>query len=298
MNDEFLHIVLTRFNIPFEKYGKSPRYLHNKFNEMVMIDKKYLEYRVRLFERITLKSLSSQHNKNFFWIILLYDKTPQVIRDSLCKLCRDACIQIRIKYLNYQECMELNKTISTIIDELNNGYDYILTTRIDNDDMFHPLFTKLIHEYIKNMTWGGDVLISYPKGISYIEQKGLLLRYNYDENHFISLMTKYVPQKTKQVLAFNHTQIRKLSIPIDIIKTRHPIWLEYVHMNNYANDIIWKLDRIIWNYKEAIEIMSDFSLPLISIFSFYFKNLNYLILLPYKKVLAKIKATIINKCQL
>ena len=83
MKKQYLHFVITRFNIP-------ARYAGRRNPAVAAIDPKtdeaYLDGRMALFEKYTFPSLAGQTNKEFKWLVLFSDQTPQKYVDRLNQL--------------------------------------------------------------------------------------------------------------------------------------------------------------------------------------------------------------------
>ena len=77
MKKQYLHFVITRFNIP-------ARYAGRRNPAVAAIDPKtdeaYLDGRMALFEKYTFPSLAGQTNKEFKWLVLFSDQTPAEVR--------------------------------------------------------------------------------------------------------------------------------------------------------------------------------------------------------------------------
>lgn len=124
---DFLHVVLTRFNI-------------GAFNE------RWLSYRQELFETLTLPSLDGQTERNFLWALAINPDTPPKFRERL-----DELVESR-PYLRLVEVELFEEFRSTLArwcrkEARGVGASHLLSTRIDTDDVLHrDLFARLHHD--------------------------------------------------------------------------------------------------------------------------------------------------------
>lgn len=93
-----------------------------------LFDNELLNNGVDVFEKYTLKSLENQSNKNFEIILLIHNE----IDDSVYPIQRLKSIQSDIK-INVIRFSEYKDFISANLD----SYDFLITTRMDHDDLIH-----------------------------------------------------------------------------------------------------------------------------------------------------------------
>ena len=292
------HFIITRFNIPFTGYAVSTRRFSQSFDINILLDPKYLDYRFDLFEKTAYSSLANQTIQDFEWIILFYDKTPSKYKQRIGELVKKHS-NMHPVFLSYDEAIDYQKILSKTIDDLvtDQTIDYVLSTRIDNDDLFHPDFVKWIRQDITScvetdniqLDENIEVVFSYPNGIHYSVQTKYLSRYQYPKNHFISLLSIYKKDETNQILSYNHTMIDKLGIRVIYFSKKEPVWCECVHNSNYANVMDIKLSNIVWNYKDASTLYEQFGLLPSSKLNYYVQTGANVLLIPIRGLIRKIK---------
>lgn len=111
---KFKHYIITRFN--FGIYDRKDA-------------GEWMEYRIGLFEQYTLPSIKAQTNKNFTWVLCFDERTPGKI---ICKY--DYLDNVEIFYGRGKDWIK-QKPAET---------DWIITSRIDNDDFYHKDFVQNI----------------------------------------------------------------------------------------------------------------------------------------------------------
>ena len=129
--------------------------------------------------------------------------------------------------------------------------DYLITTRIDNDDMISENYVEKVQNYV-NQNFH-KCIISFENGIKYdlITQK----KYDYarKDNHFLSM----IGEKNDSILNYNHSKIFDSGIDVEIIKTCKPMWTEIIHESNVHNMV--KEDYIERKFKYNTKILiSDY----------------------------------------
>lgn len=110
------HYVLIRF------------YCIDMIEREQLFNDDFLNKGFEIFRKYTLKSLENQTNKNFEIIILIHDE----IDDNISSIQKFKVLNSTIK-INVIRFNELRKFI------LNNikGFDYLITTRMDHDDIIY-----------------------------------------------------------------------------------------------------------------------------------------------------------------
>lgn len=248
----FQHFILTRFNIPFIRES----------NIDFLFDDKYLSERFSIFLKYCYPSIVNQSNQNFLWLVFFDDRTPQKykkINEGLAiKYPRYKPIYINFSDLLFDKNINnyyfniLNKSIynlsysETITKVLLPNYitkyigkylsvdtEYIITTRIDNDDAFHKDMIKNVQNvYIDKQQ---EKIISFDIGLQYVNATYILQTYLYPNNHFLS----YIEKKSTHlhtILYWDHFFIEKYK-KVYHIKTI-PLWLEIVHRTNVKNSLV------------------------------------------------------------
>ena len=117
---KFKHYIITRMNVGIYDQPKS---------------KEWMEHRIELFEKYTLPSILRQTNKNFTWVLCFDERTPN---DIICKY--DYLDNVEIFWDRPKYWMK-TKPPET---------DWVITSRIDNDDYYYPNFVEDIQREFIN----------------------------------------------------------------------------------------------------------------------------------------------------
>ena len=135
----FEHFVITRFNLPIR--DSSTRWM----GETRGLDPNWLSHRFELFEHFCLRSVASQTDKDFTWLVLFDSRTPEPF----------ATRATSYRLSNYQPVFgSALQTYEEFLNTLNGqltgrvSSDYLATTRLDNDDAIAVDFIGQIHRNI------------------------------------------------------------------------------------------------------------------------------------------------------
>lgn len=215
----YKHIILTRFNLQYE--------LQND----VHIQPIWLDERFRLFEQYCLPSVINQTNQHFTWVILFSNQTPIEYRERIMEYpqkYKNICVEFCPYYA------DVNLLYKYIGEKYSQGYDYLLSTRIDNDDMLACNFVETLQQHINSQI--EDVsIISFEKGIQWFEQKNIAFGVSYQRNHFLNFLEK--GNMISTCLGVDHTKISTENL---FIVEEPSMWCEIVHESNMLNDYVPK----------------------------------------------------------
>ena len=125
---KYKHIILTRFNLQYDLLSD------------IHIQDNWLEERFRLFEQYCFPSIIAQTNQQFDWVILLSDQTP---KNYILRITQhtNSYKNIHLELCSYYE--DVNILYKTIGLKYIQDYDYLLSTRVDNDDMLAKDFVAM-----------------------------------------------------------------------------------------------------------------------------------------------------------
>lgn len=219
MNNLYRHIIITRFNLRFDE------------NCSHCIDEEYLNSRFVLFERYCLPSVQHQTCTDFTWLVLFDEETPECFCEKIatyqvdCKTFTPIFLPL---YHNY------NDAYREIGLQYAQGVDWLISTRIDNDDAIHAYYVEEIQHFFRTQTFEKVCVASFPDGLQFHEYSKALFHLHQSGNHFISLMEPVKGNIVHTILDFDHTQVKN-SIPIIAIPQAQPMWLEIVHGTNIIN---------------------------------------------------------------
>jgi len=111
---DFKHVVFTNFGVG-------------------IFDVNWLAYRLELFKLTTLKSLSSQTNKNFDWYIFVHKDMPKVILNLLGESLHGIGVRV---FLTPVESYDLIQgEITNIKSKISS--EFLISSRIDDDDLVY-----------------------------------------------------------------------------------------------------------------------------------------------------------------
>jgi hypothetical protein len=221
----FRHFVLTRFNIKLDTFPS-----HDKNNRPVHTEE-WLENRFCLFEEYCLPSMINQTCTDFIWFVLFDTETPDRFLQKI-KVYEEQYPFFKPLFLESGNPDFLRKKFNEIVVKYLGADDqYIITSRIDNDDAFHRDMIRDVQELFNKQE---NVFVSFIYGLQFDTRRKVLARMHYDNNHFISRIEKR-SDAIDTVLTHEHTQIGKVTDVIYIDNRKKPLWLEIIHEGNIIN---------------------------------------------------------------
>lgn len=126
---QLTHLIITRYNLPFA-WGRRTD-IHN--------DSDWLARRKRLFEEWCLPAVSrAMLNTDATWLVACADDSPDSLRDWMTKL-EDAHPWLKPIFIS-DGILDLHQILSTLEHEGWKLSRYILSTRLDSDDVILPHF--------------------------------------------------------------------------------------------------------------------------------------------------------------
>jgi hypothetical protein len=237
---EYQHFLITRFNVKVDGWKTT------KNSEEVRTEA-WLKNRFYLFERYCLPSVMNQTRQSFLWYIVLDSDTPMVYQEKMLQLI-ESYANIELIFIDNLKQLNgvLRKTIKQKLETL--PVEYIITTRLDNDDLIHKNFIKSIQQKFQPSTRRVvDIREGYQLSIE--NKKSQIRLYRHPFNAFITLIEHRSDFRT--IFSGSHYGWREVK-PLSIIEER--LWIELVHDQNKVNQ---RLDRVKKEYDFAYE---DFSL--------------------------------------
>lgn len=156
---------ITRFSI---LDVKSDSWVISRQNKDFDILKQKLFSLERLTEKmwtlknITYKSLVSQTNQDYIWLIYISNQLPEKFKNEILSIGNE-----KIKIIEVED----QKDFFRKLKETNFGENYS-TVRLDDDDGLNPYFIEIINDYY---TKKSDIkIISFPKGIKIKKENNIL----------------------------------------------------------------------------------------------------------------------------
>lgn len=232
ISSSFQHIILTRFNLQYEK----------GWTQHLQAD--WLEHRCSLFETYCLPSMQQQTNQDFVWLLLADIHTPEPYRTRLLAY-STMMPQIRVIFWASHYEDDYHELLHQLGEEYIGENQWLLSSRLDNDDMLEQTFVERIHQYA-NMHSLNDVIFTYPNGVQYFEREKLSFKIGYKQNHFLT----FCEQKGTYIrtcFGVNHVLVPKQSL--HTICT-DDMWCEIVHSSNICNNYVPKY-HYYWQHPQG-----------------------------------------------
>ena len=229
---KYKHIILTRFNLQFE------------LGNDIYIQPSWLDERFRLFERYCLPSIVGQTNQNFTWVILSSEQTPTKYKERLSQYAQTYS-NIKLEYCPYYD--DVNILYKEIGEKHIADNNFLLSTRIDNDDMLSLDFVQTLQSHVKYIS--DKAIITFPNGIQWFERESITCGISYPPNHFLNFLEPR--QEIRTCLGVDHTKVN----PRKLIQLKQDsMWCEIVHGNNICNGYVPK-------YRYSLNPQKLFSFP-------------------------------------
>jgi FkbM family methyltransferase len=223
------HFLLTRFNVPF---GNVPADLG--------LNDDWLEHRFALFENFCLPSVLAQENKDFGWLILMDERTPERWMERLkadLQLLPAAGV-LPLKFLSEAD-------VITQIERLTSGTSIqrIVTTRLDNDDAISRDYLATISRRAAGLPRKDHYyVINYRNGCQ-VSNAGFFAVAQ-SLNPFLSVVSPRHPLLT--AWHAEHGAMKQFGKVLQQGRfSQRPLyWLQSIHGNNVANRLQRKHARI------------------------------------------------------
>jgi hypothetical protein len=219
----FTHFLITRFNINMAGLSQ------NK-NGQNIIDEQWLLHRIQFFERFCLPSINNQSVKNFFWLVFFDMNSPSFLMDKI-KHWENSCVNFKAIFVKDYDSF-LKHEISDAINKYRDSQkNYIITTRIDNDDAFHSQAISTIQKYFDPRH---RTIIDLEKGYCLSIQPLLLYKLNKKSNPFVSLIEDVREVENIASVMSEEHQLWIDKAPFISIKNKQ-LWIQVIHEKNLMN---------------------------------------------------------------
>lgn len=208
----FEHVVLTRFNVRMSE--TSPP-----------LPNSWLVSRLSLFEHYTLAAVRSQVRHPDLWLVFCDDRSPGWFRTELEAMLTEP----------HFEAVWLSEVFGGDISarevaERASGRKFLITTRIDNDDLVARDFISGIQECFDEQRCQ---FINFTHGAQ--TEKGRMYLRSDPSNAFVSLIERRGPGRPMTVFVDAHNRLGKYA---EIVQMRtHPMWIQVIHGANVANAV-------------------------------------------------------------
>ncbi len=217
MSFVFQHFFLTRFNIatPGREFA-----IRNRPG--------WLEERFDLFERYCLPSMRHQINQNFKWIIFFDEDTPAQYRSRI-----EECRKVREFHPYFTGLFEARGWGDAVASVVEGRCDYLITTRLDNDDALCENFVEQLHKKITATELEGVDFLNFTKG--YVVQGAKIYALKHRTNAFVSRIEKY-EEHAETVCVVPHMDVENLG-RVRQVDSRSGTWIQVVHGGNVSNRV-------------------------------------------------------------
>lgn len=146
-----IHLIITRFLIEF--------YHVKNFDTNTIYQKEYISNGIRVLKKYLLPSLENQSCKKFIWVLKLGDKANISFVKS--KFNNEYSFEYIIIY---------QKDFKNYVRKIANGFDILITTSIDYDDM---IYYDAVNDLRKAININKPmILYGYNRGVYYFEEFG------------------------------------------------------------------------------------------------------------------------------
>ena len=221
---KFQHFILTRFNVKMwskDKHGAE------------VLTENWQKHRFDLFQNYCLPSIASQINSNFKWIVYFDKNTDKTFLNKITNIQSNYSCFLPVFVQDSSHMFDTYK--KDIINLIDSEIDYLITTRLDNDDCL----SKNAIQKIQTSFHGAHIgIINLYCGYVYDIDKKILVKRNLSSNPFIYLKEKYLPDEIQTVWSGEHGHLSKQYNLIDICDDNY--WLQIVHKRNVINDLYRK----------------------------------------------------------
>jgi hypothetical protein len=183
----------------------------------------WMDYRLKIFDAFCYPSVAAQTNQNYMWLILLDDKTPTRHRVLISQYGR-----IKPVYYRRGPGITLQQIVMDNMQQsVDTKADYIITTRIDVDDMIARNFVQDIQ---KGFPAKDNIHLVFPLGYVFQLQDGILLERKYFHNQFPSYVEKN-SDHIKTVWFTAHSRIQETATTM-ILSPKDRMWCWTLHQHH------------------------------------------------------------------
>lgn len=229
------YYILTRFNLKLWSIDK-----HNQSTR----SEQWLQRRFELFEKYCLPSIVTQTFKDFKWIVLFDENTPdsykQRYRQYVSECPQLMPIEVPSKMSAYFAYVFQQAVLKDLAANGMGEGCKVVTTYLDNDDALSHDFMEQIDQYSQRVT--RDTFITLHDGLQYFEEMNMATHVVYKNNHFITLIEIFEEgTELKTVYGYGgHGNVYRHP-ECEVIGISHkakPSWVEVIHATNAKNDVL------------------------------------------------------------
>ncbi|GAA0091458.1 hypothetical protein UT300009_14860 [Paraclostridium bifermentans] len=133
MEKKIIMVIDIPFNVPENPFWPGFKDVYNDSKKLSQT-KAWIEYRIEIFNKYTLRSLKNQTNQNFKCIMRYTKETEELVFNALSK------------YDKLPDNVIFTPDGDETIYSLIQGYDYIYHIRIDSDNMFSKDYIDILYK--------------------------------------------------------------------------------------------------------------------------------------------------------
>ena len=230
---KFQHFIITQFNL-----RNFPKSQNNEFEGWV----EWTRERILLFKKYCLPSVLNQSEKNFTWLLYLDSETPKEFSDFIKEM--NAYPNIEVTFCSGAADFQQNY-MQAVKDRLYDDTQWIITSRMDNDDAVHKDMVKKIQEASE---FKQGFMVSLASGYALEEKSLKMTHYFYPMAPFLALVEHRT--SAKGIFEKGHTIWPNLRLWIYkeiwlawfAKKDREvkyvlsePLWVQIIHQKNVSN---------------------------------------------------------------
>ena len=227
------HFVLTRFNVRFAFFINQQGH-----GEWPGADPAYLDCRLAFFEKYCLPAMKRQ-TVPFRWLVFFSSLTPETYKERVRAYVHD-CPSFEPVFVKDEKPIEgsdMQETFYRYVGErLDADAEWVVTTRIDNDDAFNVQALAWIRqsaeETLSEGRASGAFLVVLRHGNVWLLAHDFTQACSWMGNHFLSLVCPRSDRR--QVLSFDHRKVKDQGMPVVVNPAKHA-WLEIVNGTNLGN---------------------------------------------------------------
>ena len=215
MGENCVHAILTRFNLATPGQEST---LRNRMG--------WLERRFDLFEQYCLPSMAAQTERNFRWIVLFDENTPQAFRDRI-----DADRRICDFIPHFTGLFPAEGWLQAVREHVIEPSEWLLTTRLDNDDALSLDHVMRLHTAVSGRPPRRGAF-NFTRG--YILDGGRLYALEHPRNAFFSWLEPFDPD-ARTASSIAHMKIDQHG---PVVQIPGPgAWLQVIHGENVSNKV-------------------------------------------------------------
>ena len=240
------HFVLTRFNVASERHAR----VTDKQNRPVLTDE-WMAKRFDLFEKYCLPSMMGQTSQEFIWLVYFDAATDAKYKQRINELFAGRAnflVRYRAKDAHTSSLEQVQGDIRALLPE---DAEWLLTTRLDNDDALHrTALARLQQEVVQRNARDSATFARLGRDIDgialnmrhgcclQVEPFYALTHRRHGANPFISMLENVNQGKLKSVWAMQHGAFEGAArYPVWQINDRR-YWVQIVHNTNLLNDMV------------------------------------------------------------